>query len=40
VLRTLMNSRQWNPEAITAPVQISIDRQNNLAPENRNSLRP
>jgi hypothetical protein len=40
VLRTLMNSRQWNPEAITAPTQISIDRQNNLAPENRNSLRP
>lgn len=40
VLRTLMNSRQWNPEAITAPTQIAIDRQNNLAPENRNSLRP
>lgn len=40
VLRTLMNSRQWNPEAITAPTQISIDRQNNLAPENRNALRP
>ena len=40
VLRTLMNSRQWNPEAITLPTQISIDRQNNLAPENRNSLRP
>lgn len=40
VLRTLMNSRQWNPEAITAPTQIYIDRQNNLAPENRNSLRP
>jgi len=40
VLRTLMNSRQWNPEAITAPVQLSIDRKNNLAPENRNSLRP
>jgi hypothetical protein len=42
VLRTLMNSRQWNPEAITAPTQISIDRPNNLAPEqqNRNSLRP
>jgi hypothetical protein len=42
VLRTLMNSRQWNPEAITAPVQISIDRKNNLSPEqqNRNSLRP
>jgi len=40
VLRTLMNSRQWNPEAITAPVQLSIDRKNNLAPENRNNLRP
>ena len=40
VLRTLMNSRQWNPEAITAPTQMSIDRQNNLAPENRNALRP
>jgi hypothetical protein len=40
VLRTLMNSRQWNPETITAPTQISIDRQNNLAPENRNALRP
>ena len=40
VLRTLMNSRQWNPEAITAPVQLLIDRKNNLAPENRNNLRP
>ena len=40
VLRTLMNNRQWNPEAITAPTQMSIDRQNNLAPENRNALRP
>jgi hypothetical protein len=42
VLRTLMNSRDWNPEAVTAPVQLFVDRKNNLAPEqeNRNSLRP
>jgi len=42
VLRTLMNSREWNPEAVTAPVQLFVDRKNNLAPEqeNRNSLRP
>lgn len=40
VLRTLMNSREWNPEAITAPVQLFVDRKNNLAPEqeNRNAL--
>jgi hypothetical protein len=42
VLRTLMKSEKWNPEAITAPVQLFVDRTNNLAPkqENRNSLRP
>jgi hypothetical protein len=42
VLRTLMNSKQWNPEGVTAPVQLFVDRKNNLAPEqeNRNSLRP
>jgi hypothetical protein len=42
VLRTLMNSKTWNPEAVTAPVQLFVDRKNNLAPEqpNRNALRP
>jgi len=42
ILRTLMNSKKWNPEAVTAPVQLFVDRKNNLAPEqeNRNSLRP
>jgi hypothetical protein len=42
VLRTLMNSKKWNPEAVTAPVQLFVDRKNNLAPEqeNRNALRP
>jgi hypothetical protein len=42
VLRTLMNSKQWNPEGVTAPVQLFVERTNNLAPEqeNRNSLRP
>jgi hypothetical protein len=42
VLRTLMNSKQWNPEGVTVPVQLFVDRKNNLAPEqeNRNSLRP
>ena len=41
VLRTLMNSREWNPEGVTAPVQLFVDRKNNLAPEqeNRNALR-
>jgi hypothetical protein len=42
VLRTLMKSEKWNPEGVTAPVQLFVDRKNNLAPEqeNRNSLRP
>jgi len=42
VLRTLMKSEKWNPAAVTAPVQLFVDRKNNLAPEqqNRNSLRP
>jgi hypothetical protein len=42
ILRTLMNSKTWNPEAVTAPVQLFVDRKNNLAPkqENRNALRP
>jgi hypothetical protein len=42
VLRTLMKSDKWNPEGVTAPVQLFVDRKNNLAPEqkNRNSLRP
>lgn len=42
VLRTLMNSKTWNPEGVTAPVQLFVDRKNNLAPEqeNRNALRP
>ena len=42
VLRTLMNSKKWNPEGVTAPVQLFVDRANNLAPEqeNRNALRP
>jgi hypothetical protein len=39
VLRTLMKSDKWNPEAVTAPVQLFVDRTNNLAPENRNNLR-
>jgi hypothetical protein len=32
VLRTLMNSKQWNPEGVTAPVQLFVVRKNNLAP--------
>ena len=42
VLRTLMKSEKWNPAGVTAPVQLFVDRKNNLAPkkENRNSLRP
>ena len=42
VLRTLMKSDKWNPEGVTAPVQLFVDRKNNLAPEqqNRNALRP
>lgn len=39
VLRTLMNSSRWNPEGVTAPVQIFTERKNNLSDqENRNAL--
>jgi hypothetical protein len=39
ILRTLMNSKQWNPEAVTAPVQLFVERKNNLSQqENRNAL--
>lgn len=41
VLRTLMNNRNWNPQAVTAPVQLFVERKNNLSnQENKNALRP
>jgi len=40
VFRLLKNNSEWNPSIATAGVQSSVDRTNNLAPENRNNLRP
>jgi hypothetical protein len=40
VFRLLKNSSEWNPKVSSVGVQSSIDRTNNLAPENRNNLRP
>jgi hypothetical protein len=40
VFRILKNSSEWNPGVANVSVQSSVDRTNNLAPENRNNLRP
>jgi hypothetical protein len=40
VFRILKNSSEWNPNLANVGVQSSVDRTNQLAPENRNNLRP
>jgi len=40
VFRILKNSSEWNSNVAKVSVQSSVDRTNNLAPENRNNLRP
>lgn len=40
VFRILKNSSEWNPNVAKAGVLSSVDRTNQLAPENRNNLRP
>lgn len=39
ILRTLKNSREWNPAVTTGAAQ-ALTPKNNLAPETRNNLRP
>jgi len=40
VFRILKNSSEWNPAVANVTTQLNARRKNNLAPENRNSLRP
>jgi len=40
VFRLLKNSSEWNPGVATVATQLSARRTNQLAPENRNNMRP
>jgi hypothetical protein len=40
VLRALKDTKQWNASVNRGASQLFIDRTNQLAPENRNNLRP
>lgn len=40
VFRILKNSSEWNPGVATVATQLSARRTNQLAPENRNNMRP
>jgi len=40
VLKALKDTKQWNASVNRGGAQLFVDRTNNLAPENRNNLRP
>lgn len=40
VIKALRNTKQWNSAVSTGAAQLGVDRTNQLAPENRNNLRP